>query len=290
MDSVSAVREIVQAVDGAAVVGHLAAVDDVGARVGEARLGGDGAVVESRGRGHDLERRAGHEEALQGTVEERRRGVARVVVPAGLEAAQVEARRRGRGDHGAGARVERDHGALLPLQRLLRGALHGGHQGEAHVGAVRAPAEDAVDPALRAELEALAGQELVELGLEPGAPVAHAVVAEQVRGERALRVAAPVVAGAPHRAGEHAAVVGEQFAAGVLHLLGDAAMVLGRGAQVLGAHDHPVRQIDDERDEEHGGDHEDPGDGTVHGLTSAPPGAGAGPRRPSARRRCGARP
>ena len=67
-----------------------------------------------------------------------------------------------------------------------------------HVGALRPAPEQPVHPALHAEVGGLAGEYVVQLGLDAAAPVAHAVVADELRRQRALGVGALVVARAAH--------------------------------------------------------------------------------------------
>ncbi len=182
---------------GVARVAHPLPVLLAVAGVVEARVGAEGAGVESGGGRDDLEGRAGGEEPLGRAVQQRRRrapaGVGRAQDPPEVPLDEVLVVRRARGHHadGAGAGVEGDDRAAPPAQvvhRDLLGAQAGG-QHEVVAGHGRPP--DAVDRGVeeRAEVRVRAGQVVVLGPLEPRLRATLRRVADRLREEPVVRVA-----------------------------------------------------------------------------------------------------
>ena len=178
---------------------HLLAVLDAVALVDEARVDRVLARVE-RGRArHDLEGRARRVEAVGGAVQQRRgraAGGADVVDPreVALDQVRVVGRPRGHHQHLPGARVERDHRAALARELLHRHALRARLDRQPDVVALDRRAADLVERRLEdgAEVRVRAGQVVVQRRLEPRARARLRRVADEVREEAALRVAAQV--------------------------------------------------------------------------------------------------
>ena len=261
------------------VVDRLAVLDAV-AGVVEPRAGGHRAGVERRGGRHDLERRARRVEAGRGAVQQpcRRRAGRRpaedlAVVP--LDLVGVVARRCSHGEHGAGGRLEGDGGAAVPGERALRGAL------ELRVDRQRDRVADDGLPRqcveLRAEHRAQAavraGEIVVQRPLDPGPRASLGRVADEVRGQIPLWIAAEVERLAVHLLlpvrGQHRAVRRANEPALDLEL-GDAldGVVLTRG-EVSRCPGLPVRRAHDEGTDQDEADERDPADLGIHGR--APP-------------------
>ena len=89
-----------------------------------------------------LKRGAGRVPALGGAGQQRGVGIAPEGLPVVLQVTRVEGGRGGAGQEGARRDVERDDGALVAGQRLLRRVLHVGHERRDDVGAHGATAQD----------------------------------------------------------------------------------------------------------------------------------------------------
>ena len=236
------------------------AVGDAVARIDEGRARLPAARGEGGRRGHDLEDRARRIEALRGPVDERRRGPAvggdrADPAEVALDEVRVVARRRGHHEQLPAPRVDRRHGAAAAAELLERDLLgvqvERRHDRVADDRLVAKVVELALDEV--GEVALRAGEHAVERLLEPRAGPRDGRVADDVRGEAALRVPAEVErpAAAAHRpvAREHAPRREDQPA---LHLeLLDALdlVVLPRG-EPRPRPGLPVRRADHERDDE----------------------------------------
>ena len=195
---------------------HPLAVDRAVAGVDERRRRRVLAGVDRGRRGHDLERRARRVEALRGPVEQRRGGLAvgaDLLDPAEvrLDVVRVVARRRHHHADAARARIERDDRAAVAAERVEGGALavdvERRDDGVADDRLAVQLVERLVDE--RREAAGRAGQRRVHRALEPGSRAGGRRVADDVRREPALRVAAEVERASADVAllvpGEHAA-------------------------------------------------------------------------------------
>ena len=223
----------------------------------------------------DLERRARRVEAVGGAVQQRRgraAGGADVVDPPEVALDQVRVVGRPRGHHQQlpVARVERDHRAALARELLHRHALRARLDRQPDVVALDRRAADLVERRLEdgAEVRVRAGQVVVQRRLEPRARARLGRVADEVREQAALRVAAQVelLAGDlldPVR-GEDRPVGGPDQAAldrELGHALDLVVLPVGEARAGPGL---PVGRADDQRRHEPDGDECEPCDLPVH--------------------------
>ncbi len=111
-----------------------------------------------------------------------------------LDEVRVEARRRGHDQHLPRARVERDDSAAVRAELLLRDLLGVEVERRHDVVPLDRPAVELVERLVedRREVGVRGGQVVVERSLEPRARPSDGRVADDVRRERAVRIAAEV--------------------------------------------------------------------------------------------------
>ena len=256
-DGVDGVRERRREVDVAEVLAAEVVQrrprDHLAVLAADARVGLVAAGVE-RGGGRDgLHRRARREPALGRAVE--RLGVRRI--------GRVERRRGRHHAHRAGLHVERDDGAG-PARELLVGDLLGlRHERGAQVVAHVLRAEQALERADR--VAAAAGQLVVVVVLDAGAPAVERREADRVREQLAGGVAALEALARQRPVGRQHGAVGraDDPALDPLLLEQDAAVVRVL-AQRLGLEHRPARRERDEHGEQHDHEAEQPHDRRVH--------------------------
>ena len=264
---------------GAALVGevvNLLPVHGAVPRVVEGRAGPELLRFERRGHGDHLEDRARDEQARARPVEEwcgggAVRGDVRDLAVVLLDEVRVEARRRGHHQHLPRARVERDDSAAVRAELFLRDLLGVEVERRHDVVPLDRPAVELVERLVedRREVGVGGGQVVVERSLEPRARPSDGRVADDVRREGAVRIAAEVerlavddALAVPRQAPPW---VEREDEAAVDRELGDAPnrVVLPRG-ETGGGPGLPVRRHDDERADEPEGDVREPHDLAVH--------------------------
>ena len=195
---VSAVRRSIGAERARRVeVVHALAVHRAVARVVERRIGRVLLRLERGGRGDDLEGRPGDVEAGARPVEQRRGGRAvrrdaLDLAEALLHEVRIEAGRRGHHEHLPGARVEGHDRAAVRPERLVRDPLRVEVERRHDVVSLHRLAAQLVESLVddRREARVRRREVVVERALEPGSRAPDRRVADDVRGERAVRIAA----------------------------------------------------------------------------------------------------
>ncbi len=181
-------------VDRLAVLGAVAGILEVRVRCELARV--------ERGRdGHDLEGRARREEPARRAVQQRRHEVAAALDPPDelqevrlLRDVRVVRRRRRHHEHAAGGRLERDDRPALPGERAVGERLQVRVDGEDEAVPLHGLTLEPVDLARedRAEVPVRTGQVVVLGALEPRSVAEAGRIADDVRRQRSLGVAAEV--------------------------------------------------------------------------------------------------